>query len=248
MLISLATKYHWKLHQLDVKYAFLNGELKEEFYLSQPEGFVEKGQEHLVCKLNKALYGLKQEPRSWYEKIDSFFLQQGFMRRKSDPNMYTRFDELGYIVLISLYVDDLIITGNAEKLIDEIKEQLSKLFEIKDLGELHYHLGLEVWRNAGQTFVCQSKYIREILKIFKVDQCKSSTIPMQQSVKLSCDDGLKEVNGTVYRQMVGSQNYLTTTRPDISYFVSVLSQFMVKPHESHWNAEKASTQISKRHT
>ena len=94
-----------------------------------------KGQEHLVCKLKKELYGLKQAPRSWYEKIDSFFL--------------------GYIVLISLYVDDLIITGNAAKLIDEIKEQLSQVFEMKDLGELHYCLGLEVWRNAGQTFVCQ---------------------------------------------------------------------------------------------
>jgi hypothetical protein len=99
----------------------LNGELKEEVYLTQPEGFVEKGQEHLVCKLKKALYGLKQTPRSWYEKIDSFFLQQGFMRSKSDPNLYTKFDERGYIVLIYLYVDDLIITGNAEKLIDEIK-------------------------------------------------------------------------------------------------------------------------------
>jgi hypothetical protein len=239
MLIALATKYHWKLHQLDVKSAFLNGELKEEVYLTQPEGFVEKGQEHLVCKLKKALYGLKHAPRSWYEKIDSFFLQQGFMRSKSDPNLYTKFDEQGYIVLISLYVDDLIITGNAEKLIDEIKEQLSKVFEMKDLGELHYCLGLEVWRNAGQTFVCQSKYIREILKRFKMDQCKSSSVPMQQNVKLSCDDGSKEVNGTVYRQMVGSLNYLTTTRPDISYSVSVLSQFMAKPHESHWNATKA---------
>ena len=93
MLISLATKYHWKLHQLDVKYSLLNGELKEEVYLTQLEGFVEHGQEHLVCKLKKALYGLKQTPRSWYEKIDSFFLQQGVMRSKSDPNLYTKFDE-----------------------------------------------------------------------------------------------------------------------------------------------------------
>jgi hypothetical protein len=152
--------------------------------------------------------------------------------------MYTKFDEKGYIVLISLYVDDLIITGNVEKLIDEIKQQLSKVFEMKDLGELHYYLGLEVWRNAGQNFVCQSKYIREILKRFKMDQCKSSTIPIQQNVKLSCDDGSKEVNGTVYRQMVGSLNYLTTTRHDIAYSMSVLSQFMEKPHEIHWNAAK----------
>jgi hypothetical protein len=144
LLISLATKYHWKLDQLDVKSGFLNGELKEEVYLTQPKGFVEQGKEHLVCKLNKALYGLKEAPRSWYEKKDSFFVQWGFMRSKSDPRLYTKFDEKGYLVIISLYVDDLIITGNEGKLIDEIKEQLSQVFEMKDLGELHYSLGLEV--------------------------------------------------------------------------------------------------------
>ena len=146
----------------------MNGELKEEVYLTQPEEFVEQGKEHLVCKLKKTLYGLNQAPRSWYEKINSLFLQRGFMRRKS-PNLYTKFDDQSYIVLISLYVDDLIITRNAGKLIVEIKEQLSQVFEMKDLGELHYYLDLEIWRNAGQTFVCQSKYIREVLKIFKMD-------------------------------------------------------------------------------
>jgi hypothetical protein len=145
---------------------------------------VEQGKEHLVCKLMKALYGLKQAPRSWYEKIESLFLQQGFMRSESDPNLYTKFDEQGYIVLISLYVDDLIITGNVEKLIDEIKEQLSQVFEMKDLGELHYYLGLEV---------------NSVLKRFKMDQCKSSIVPRQQNVKSFCDDGLKEVNATMYR-------------------------------------------------
>ena len=148
------------------------------------------------------------------------------MRRKSDPNLQTKFDEHGYIILISLYVDDLIITGNAEKLIDEFKEQMSQVFEMKYLGELHYCLGIEVWRHAGQTFVCESKYVRDVLKIFKMDQGKYSIVPMQQNVKLSCDDGLKEVNGTMYRQMVGILNYLTTTRPDIAYYVSVLSQFI----------------------
>jgi hypothetical protein len=108
--LQVATKHHWKLHQLNVKSSFLNGELKEEVYLIQPEGFVNSGQEHLVCKLKKALYGLKQTPRSWHPKIDSFFLQQDFMRRKSDLNLYTKFDKKVHVVLISLYVDDLIIT------------------------------------------------------------------------------------------------------------------------------------------
>jgi hypothetical protein len=105
-----------------VKSGFLNGELKEEVYLVQLEGFVKQGQEHLVCKLKKALYGLKHAPRSWYDKIDNFFLQKGFVKSKNDPNLYIKKDEKEHIVLISLYVDDLIIIGNASKIIDEIKK------------------------------------------------------------------------------------------------------------------------------
>jgi hypothetical protein len=160
------------------------------------------------------------------------------MRSKSDPNMYTKFDEKGYIVLTSLYVDDLIITGNVGKLIDEIKEQMSQVFEMKYLGELHYCPGLEVWRNVRPTFDCQSKYVREVLKRIKMDECKYSIAPMQENVKPFCDDGSKEVKENMYKQMVGSLNYLTTTRPDITYYVSVLSQFLAKPQEIHWNVAK----------
>eukprot|EP00253_Pinus_taeda_P035070 PITA_35070 len=113
MLICLATKHKWKLHQLDVKSAFLNGELKEEIYLVQPHGFVKKGQKHLVCKLHKAFYGLKQAPRSWYDKIDSFFVQHSFHKSLNDPNLYTKINKQRQIILISLYVDYMIITGNA---------------------------------------------------------------------------------------------------------------------------------------
>eukprot|EP00253_Pinus_taeda_P029530 PITA_29530 len=102
------------------------------------------------------MYGLKQEPRLWYDKIDSFFLQHGYKRSKNDPYLYTVFDKEGRIVLISLYVDDLIIIGNVGNLIKEIKEQMSQVFEMKDLGELHYCLDLEVWRDSGQTFLSQS--------------------------------------------------------------------------------------------
>jgi hypothetical protein len=171
MLIALATKKHWMIHQLDVKSAFLNGELKEEVYLEQPEGFVQKGKEHLVCRLKKALYGLKQAPRSWYEKIDSFFLQLGYNRSKNDPNLYTMKDEQGCIVLISLYVDDLIITGDAIYLIEEIKQQMSQVFEMKDLGELRYCLGLEIWRDSGQTF-CPKVSMSKAIEKFRMDQCK----------------------------------------------------------------------------
>ena len=128
--------------QTEVKSAFLNGELKGEVYSVQPGGFVKKGHGHLVCRLKKVIYGLKQAPRSWYIKIDSFFNQKGFVKSKSDPNLYVKKDEKGNIAMISLYVDDLIITGSAYKLIEKIKSNMSLEFELKDLGELHYCLGL----------------------------------------------------------------------------------------------------------
>ena len=121
IMIALATQHNWKIHQLDVKYAFLNGDLKEEVYLDQPEGFIKKGHEHLVCKLNKALYGLKHAPKYWYIKINSFFSQKGFVKNKNDPNLYIKKDENGNVGLVSLYVDDLIITCSASQLIKDIK-------------------------------------------------------------------------------------------------------------------------------
>jgi hypothetical protein len=138
------------------------GLVKEDVYLVQPEGFVKQGQEHLVSRLRKALYGLKQALRSWYVKIDSFFYQKGFVKRKSDPNLYIKKYEDGNVALISLYVDDLIIIGNAHTLIDEIKSQLSQEFEMKDLCELHYCLGLEVWREPGKTLITQNKYTKSV--------------------------------------------------------------------------------------
>ena len=204
----------------------------------QPEGFVKQGQEHLVCRLRKALYGLKQAPRSWYVKIDTFFLQNGFVKSKNDPNLHFKKDEKGNVALISLYVDDLIITGSAHKLIEEIKVQLSQVFEMKDLGEVHYCLGIEVWRETGKTLITQSKYTKEILKKFNMTDCKAMSTPLEQNAKLYKEDGSKEADGTLYRQLVGSLNYLTTTRPDIAYAVSILSQFMAKPSGNHSNAAK----------
>jgi len=99
---------------------------------------------------------------------------------------------------------------------------------------MHYCLGLEVWRNDGRTLITQSKYTNEVLKRFHMNECETMSTPLEQNIKLRSDDGTKEVNGTLYRQLVGSLNYLTTTRPDIAYAVSILSQFMAKPHESHW--------------
>ena len=156
----------------------------------------------------------------------------------NDPNLYTKYNKQRQIILISLYVDDMIITGNADNLIKEIKRHMSQVFEMKDLINLHYCLGLEVWRDSGKNFLTQGKYARSLLEKFRMEQCRSATTPLQQNLKLCSDDGTKEVDATMYRQLVGSLIYLTTTRPDLAYSVSMLSQFMSKQLESHWVAEK----------
>ena len=134
----------------------------------------------------------------------------------NDPNMYTKYNKQRQIILISLYVDDMIITGNADTLIKEIKWYMSQVFEMKDLGNLHYFLGLEVWRDSGQTFLTQGKYAKSLLERFRMEQCKSAATPLQQNLKLCSGDGTKEVDATKYRQLVGSLIYLTTTRPNLA--------------------------------
>ena len=170
MHLALATKNNWRKHQLYVKTTLLNGDLKHEVYLVHREGFVQKHQEHLVFRLKKEIYGLKHAPRLWYIKIDSFFKQQGFMKGKNDSILYIKKNKEGNICLISLYVDDLIITGGSYQLIIDIKSHMSQEFEMKDLGDLHDCLGISFWREFGKTLITQCKYVREILNIFRMSE------------------------------------------------------------------------------
>jgi hypothetical protein len=132
----------WKLHQMDVKTAFLNGVI-EEVYIEQPQGFEVEDRKNHVYGLNKALYRLKQAPRAWYGKIDSFLTSLGFTKSKVDSNLYFKVMNDEPVVLL-LYVDELFLTGE-EKLITDYKRKLVTEFEMKDLGPMHYFLGLEVW-------------------------------------------------------------------------------------------------------
>jgi hypothetical protein len=140
IIISLASVFDWKLHQMDVKTAFLNGEVEQEVYIEQPEGFVIHGKESHVCKLKKALYGLKQAPRAWYGRIGSFLQSLGFSKSIADPNIYIKIVKNHPVILV-LYVDDLFLTGE-EHLIAQTKRELSGEFEMKDLGLMHYFLAL----------------------------------------------------------------------------------------------------------
>jgi len=157
----------WHIHQVDVKTVFLNGIIKEEVYIEKPKGFETFDRDSHVFRLKRALYGLKQAPSAWYTLIDSYFTELGFTKSEADANLYQIVVE-GKILIIVLYVDDLILTSD-EKLIHSCKEDLAKEFEMKDMGLLHYFLGLKIWQRDGQPFVFQGKYTREILGKFHMD-------------------------------------------------------------------------------
>jgi hypothetical protein len=181
IIISLAAVFGWKLHQMDVKTAFLNGEVEQEVYIEQPEGFIIHDKRSHVCKLKKALYGLKQAPRAWYGRIDSFLQSLGFSKSIADPNLYIKIIQ-NHPVLLVLYVDDLFLTRE-ETLIAQTKRELSEEFEMKDLGLMHYFLGLEVWQKPGDIFLSQSKCAIDILRRFGMMDCKSMTTPMISNLK-----------------------------------------------------------------
>ena len=167
----------WRLYQMDVKSAFLNGDLKEEVYVTQPPGYVTHGKEHKVLRLHQALYGLKQAPRAWYGRIDSYFLQNSFERSMNDAALYIM-KQGGDVLIVSLYVDDIIITGSNIQSINTFKENMKKEFEMVDLGLLNYFLGMEVIQDNGGIFLLQEKYANKLVDKFGMRDSKSVSNPL----------------------------------------------------------------------
>ncbi|CAL9010595.1 unnamed protein product [Prunus brigantina] len=236
-LVALAAQKNWKLFQLDVKSAFLNGVLSEEVYVDQPSGFVIQGSEDKVYRLKKALYGLKQAPRAWYEEINSYFTRAGFHRSLSEATLYTKRSTSG-ILIVSLYVDDIIYTGSSKEMMLEFKNEMMKQYEMTDLGLLHHFLGLGVLQTDTCIFLHQKKYAKTLLDKFGLKDCKSVATPLAVNEKLSKVDGSDLADETLYRQMVGSLLYLTATRPDIMFAASLLARFMHNPTKKHMGTSK----------
>jgi hypothetical protein len=163
LLLAIVAQKGWQVFHMDVKSAFLNGFLQEEIYVEQPEGFSVKGQEDRVYLLKKALYGLKQAPRVWYNRINDHLLQLGFQKSLSEATLYVK--HVGAdILIISLYVDDLLVTGSNISLVEEFKQEMKEVFEMTDLGLMTYFLGMEITQKKNEIFICQKKYAKEILK------------------------------------------------------------------------------------
>jgi hypothetical protein len=235
VLLALAANKDWNLWQMDVKNAFLHGELDREIYMIQPMGFQNQDHPEYVCKLRKALYGLKQAPRAWYGKIAEFLTQSGYSVTPADTSLFVKANE-GKLAIVLVYVDDLVITGDDEEEILRTKENLSVRFQMKELGQLKHFLGLEVDRTREGIFLCQQKYSKDLLKRFGMLECKPISKPMEPNAKMCAHEGKDLEDATMYRQLVGSLIYLTLTRPDISYAVSVMSRYMQNPKKPHLEA------------
>ncbi|KAL4025768.1 hypothetical protein IC575_014173 [Cucumis melo] len=232
VLLSVAVNKDWSLYQLDVKNAFLNGDLVEEVYMSPlPRFEAQFGQQ--VCKLQKSLYGLKQSPRAWFDRFTTFVKSQGYSQGHSDHTLFTKTSKTRKIAILIVYVDDIVLTGDDQTEISQLKQRMGDEFEIKDLGNLKYFLGIEVARSKEGISVSQRKYTLDLLTETGMLGCRPADTPIEFNCKLGNSDNQVPVDKEQYQRLVGKLIYLSHTRPDISFAVSVVSQFMQAAYEKH---------------
>jgi Reverse transcriptase (RNA-dependent DNA polymerase) len=221
---------------MDVKNAFLQGTLEEEVYMTLPHGYENDSNKDLVCKLNKSIYGLKQSLHVWYDKLSHSLLLHDFTKSSADSSMFVKHSD-STTTIVFVYVYDIIVTGNNEKEIKIVKNYLKNKFDIKDLGRLKYFLGIEIVHSKRKgLFLSQIKYVLDLLQETHKLSAKPASTPTEPNKKLYLEEGepLKDVGQ--YQRLVGKLIYLTVTRPDIAFAVSLASQFMHAPRTTHLEA------------
>jgi hypothetical protein len=214
ILLGFYVAQGFKLYQMDVKSAFLNGFLEEEVYVNQPPAFESVEFPHKVYMLRKALYGLKQAPRAWYGRLRGFLFIKGFEMGKVDKTLFLLMQGVD-ILIVQVYMDDIVFGGSSHSLVARFAEDMSKEFEMSMMGELQFFIGLQVKQAKEGTFVHQAKYTKGILKKFKMDDSKPLSTPMSTTIALDADEDGEPVDQKEYQSMIGSLLYLMTTRLDI---------------------------------
>ncbi|XP_019101883.1 PREDICTED: uncharacterized protein LOC109133324 [Camelina sativa] len=224
---------------MDVTNTFLHGTIDEEIYMSLPQGYTPANGAPLppnaVCKLHKSLYGLKQASRQWYHCFSTMVLNEGFEQSHVDNSLFVKQTGESFIALL-VYVDDIMIASNNDFDLQALQAALHKAFKIKDFGAPRYFIGLEIARNASGISICQRKYALDILASTDMLACKPENVPMDPTIHLSRESGNLLVDGTSCRELVGRLLYLTITRPDITFAVNNLSQFLSCPTDVHYAA------------
>jgi hypothetical protein len=237
VVLSLAISQQWPVHQLDVKNAFLHGDLTEEVYSQQPSGFLNPNFPTHVCRLHKSLYGLKQAPRAWFQRFASHARTIGFVDSKSDASLFTYHHTHGTAYLL-LYVDDIILTASSTPLLRHIIATLASAFAMKDLGPLHHFLGISVTRTPTTLHLSQRQYILDILSRAGMRDCQPSSTPIDTKPKLAASCGQPFSDPFLYRSLAGALQYITLTRPEISYAVQQICLHMHDPRDSHFQLIK----------
>ncbi|GAU44375.1 hypothetical protein TSUD_243070 [Trifolium subterraneum] len=236
IILSLAVHFKWPLKQLDVKNAFLHGTLNERVYMEQPPGFEHPHLPNHVCQLHKSLYGLKQAPRAWFEKLSACLISLGFICSKADPSLFIHRYDTNFTLLL-VYVDDIILTGNAPSFISHLVKQLHEKFALKDLGQLHYFLGIEIKHFCGGITISQTKYAHDLLKRAHMLGASKINTPIASKPNELPDDN-NPVDATEYRRLCGSLQYLTFTRPDLTHAVNLVCQHFQNPTQKDLQAVK----------
>ena len=236
-LLSLVAAEDLELHQLDVKTAFLNGELEEDLWIEEPEGYKQKGHGY-ACHLKKALYGLRQAPRAWHARLKKELEAAGFYASSTDPGLFIKRDGQSYIFVL-VWVDDMLLAAKKTADLEMVKAKLRGAFEITDMGEAKYFLGMELVRDrrAGELKLSQQRMTADLLSQYEMADCKPKSTPLSAGAKLTKEG--EPLNDPCYSELVGSLLYLSTcTRPDISQAVGALSRYMSAPTQEHWTAAK----------
>ncbi|GJS84793.1 putative ribonuclease H-like domain-containing protein [Tanacetum coccineum] len=237
LFLAFASYMGFLVYQMDVKSAFLYGEIEEEVYVTQPKGFEDPYFPKHVYRVVKALYGLHQAPRAWYARLSAFLLQHNYRRGTIDKTLFIKKDSRD-ILLVQVYVDDIIFGSTNKAWCEEFEVLMKGEFEMSAMGEMNFFLGLQVKQLPDGIFISQDKYVKDMLTKFDMESVRTATTPYEAAKTKLKDETDPPVNVHLYRSMIGSLMYLTASRPDIMFAVSACSRHQVTPLTSHLNAVK----------